>query len=77
MAAPSNPNDPPRDAARRIALRLLAPAPLTCEQLRRKLHSRGYHADVVVALVAELQGRRLLDDGEYARRWIEQRRARG
>jgi len=77
MAARSTPDATSPDAARRVALRLLAPAPLTCDQLRRKLHTRGFPADVVVSLVAELQGRHLLDDGEYARRWIEQRRARG
>ena len=66
MAAPSNPNDPPLDAARRIALRLLAPAPLTCEQLRRKLRSRGVLPDTVSAVVDELIDRRLLDDAE---RW--------
>jgi regulatory protein len=77
MAAPSNPNDPPLDAARRIALRLLAPAPLTCEQLRRKLCSRGVLPDTVSAVVDELIDRRLLDDAEYAHRWAERRRDRG
>jgi regulatory protein len=77
MAAPSNPNHPPLDAARRIALRLLAPAPLTCEQLRRKLRSRGVLPDTVSAVVDELIDRRLLDDAEYAHRWAERRRGRG
>jgi len=77
MAARSTSDATSPDAARRVALRLLAPAPLTGEQLRRKLHTRGFPADVVVSLLAELQGRGLLDDDDYARRWIEQRRARG
>jgi regulatory protein len=65
------------DAARRVALRLLVPAPLTCEQLRHKLRTRGFHGETVAALVAELQGRGLLDDAAYAQRWLEQRRTRG
>jgi len=77
MAAPTNPNETPLDAARRIALRLLAPAPLTCERLRRKLRSRGVPPDTVSAVVEELIGRRLLDDADYARRWRERRRAQG
>ncbi|MGD2062793.1 MAG: regulatory protein RecX [Nitrospirota bacterium] len=77
MAASSNPNETPLDAARWIALRLLAPAPLTCAQLGRKLRDRGVRAEVVVQLVDDLQNERLLDDADYARRWRERRRAKG
>jgi regulatory protein len=77
MAAPSKQNEKPIDAGRRIALRLLAPAPLTREQLRRKLRARGMLAEVVVQLIDDLEEERLLDDADYARRWRERRRAQG
>jgi len=77
MGAPSNPDDTSLAGARRIALRLLGPAPLTCEQLRRKLRARGVPPDTVSEVVEELIGRRLLDDAEYAHRWVERRRGQG
>ena len=77
MAARSTPDASSLDAARRVALRLLAPAPLTCAQLHRKLRDRGVHTDVAAQLVDDLQGESLLDDTDYARRWLDRRRAQG
>ncbi|NCO56699.1 MAG: hypothetical protein COW73_11575 [Nitrospirae bacterium CG18_big_fil_WC_8_21_14_2_50_70_55] len=72
-------NDPEqaRAAARARAVRLLAPAPLTARQLGERLARRGFAPAVVAAVVAECIAHGWVDDGEYARRWCERRRAQG
>jgi regulatory protein len=76
MVSPDEPSQAEKAVrtARALALRLLAPAPLTCHQLASRLRSRGVDPEVAAVLIDELTTRRYLDDGGYARQWIERRR---
>jgi regulatory protein len=53
--------------------RYLAHRPRTERQVRDKLTELDYEADTVDAAVARLIELRLIDDADYARRWIEER----
>jgi regulatory protein len=63
--------------ARRVAGDLLSRRPWTLADLRSRLVRRGAPAAVAEAVVADLVGRGLLDDGAFAQRWVETRAARG
>jgi regulatory protein len=64
-------------AAERAAVTLLARRDHACGELAGKLRERGYDAEVIDALVADLRSRRLLDDERYAGHYVEYHRARG
>jgi len=69
----------PRDAAaaERAALTLLARRDYAGGELAARLRERGYDADIVAQLVAELGDRRLLNDERYAGHFVEYHRQRG
>jgi len=69
----------PRDgaAAERAAVTLLARRDYAGGELAARLRERGYDADVVAQLVADLGDRRLLNDERYAGHFVEYHRQRG
>ncbi len=73
-AAP-DPHD--SEAAERAAVTLLARRDHACGELAGKLRERGYDAEVIEALIANLRSRRLLDDERYAGHFVDYHRARG
>jgi regulatory protein len=64
-------------AGRAVAVDLLARRPWTCAELTTRLRRRGAPAEVAATVVADLTARGYLDDAAFARRWVEQRAARG
>ena len=62
---------------RLAAADLLARRAWTTAELRRRLIRRGAPTDVANSVVDDLTGRGYLDDGAFARHWIESRAARG
>ncbi|PYM07538.1 MAG: hypothetical protein DMD82_05200 [Candidatus Rokuibacteriota bacterium] len=60
-------------AARAAALDLLARKAWSRRDLTARLRRRGAPADVVGAVVSELESRGYLDDAQFARRWVETR----
>ena len=56
---------------------LLARRDHACGELTGKLRERGFDAGVIETLVAELRGRRLLDDERFAGHFVAYHRARG
>ncbi|MBI2218088.1 MAG: regulatory protein RecX [Candidatus Rokubacteria bacterium] len=64
-------------AARAVAVELLARRPWTCAELTTRLRRRGAPGEVAATVVRDLTARGYLDDGAFARRWVEQRASRG
>lgn len=72
------PDADPEQVARTIALRRLTAAPRTRAELRADLVQRGVSADLADKVVDRFTEVGLLNDAEYARRWVESRqRTRG
>lgn len=65
------------DAARRVALRLLAARPRAVADLLRRLRSRGLNPSAVAEVVGRLEADGLLDDREFARHLVRVRSAKG
>ena len=61
--------------AKEAALRYLGNQDRTVYQVRRKLGERGFEQTVIESALADLRRARLLDDRDFARRWIESRMA--
>jgi regulatory protein len=57
--------------------RMLARRPRTDLELRDRLARAGVGEETAAAAVARLRALRLIDDEEFARRWIEERARRG
>jgi len=57
----------------RAALRLLTVRARSRAELEKRLSDKGYAASIVEATLAELQQRRLIDDAQFARNWVESR----
>jgi regulatory protein len=59
------------------ALRLLARREHSIEELRRKLLSKGYEAELVAAVVEKLTAKRLASDDRFAANLVHHRTRRG
>jgi regulatory protein len=55
------------------ALRLLAHRPRAVVELTRRLRQKGYGPDAIDGAIAKLREWHYLDDGDFARRWVETR----
>ena len=77
MAAQEEVESKELSRARAKAVRLLGPAPLTGRQLTDRLRKRDFAPEVVATVVAECIDHGWVDDVDYARRWLERRRAQG
>ena len=67
------------DAARtalEVAGRLLSRRPYTEVELRERLARKGLEQDVIDSTIARLDMLDLVDDGAFARQWVEERAAR-
>jgi regulatory protein len=60
--------------AHEAALRLLAHRARSENEMRTRLRMRGYPPDAVDDEIARLHGAGLLDDGQFARAWVEDRK---
>jgi regulatory protein len=65
------------EAARMAAVSLLARRDFASGELRQKLESQGYNADVVAAVVAELTSEHALNDVRYAENYVAYHSGRG
>jgi regulatory protein len=65
--------DDPESVARLICLRLLTAAPRTQAELAAALCSRGIPDDAARAVLARFAEVKLIDDGMFARAWVESR----
>jgi regulatory protein len=68
----SEPSEP-RLRARDEAVRYLAAKARAIGEVRRRLRTRGFDADVTEQVIADLQRQRLLDDAVLARDYVEWR----
>lgn len=78
-AAPDDPAacvDAQLDRALELSLRFLGPCDRTVAEVRRHLLGRRIDPDTVDRAVCELGRQDYLDDGRFARRYAEERRAR-
>ncbi len=57
--------------ARRRALKLIERREYTAAQLKRKLSEAMFPREIVDSVIEDLKGRGYLNDGKYARAWIE------
>ncbi len=64
-------------AVRAAAVTLLARRDFAHRELHEKLTSRGFDADTVTAVLAELAAERLLDDERYAQNYVSFHARRG
>ena len=64
-------------AARAAALDALSRRDHAAEELRRKLHEKGYDAAVVAPLLDALRDQKLLDDRRYTENFVAYHAARG
>lgn len=66
---------PPGDdsSARRYCFNLLARRPYSRGELRQRLARRGYHQETVEATLGFLEERRLVDDREFGRQFVQSR----
>jgi regulatory protein len=64
-------------AARASAVALLARRDFASGELRQKLGTHGYEAQVAAAVVAELTEERLLDDARYSENYVAYHAGRG
>lgn len=60
-----------RDAAWDYALHLLSYHSFTRQEMEKRLQRKGYSEELAQSVVQRLEELGLLDDREYARRWIE------
>jgi regulatory protein len=67
------PDADPEAVARAIALRQLTAAPRTRAQLEEAMSRRGVPDAVAGAVLDRFEEVRLVDDGEFARQWVETR----
>jgi regulatory protein len=67
------PEADPESVARAIALRQLTLAPRTRAQLADAMRRRGVPDDVAQAVLDRFEDVRLVDDGEFARQWVQTR----
>jgi len=65
------------DAARVVAVGLLARRDFASGELRLKLASKGYDNAVIAAVIAELTAERILDDARYAEHYVAYHAERG
>lgn len=65
------------EAARMVALSLLARRDFASGELRQKLGSQGYEAPVAAAVVSALIAERALDDARYAENYVTYHAGRG
>jgi regulatory protein len=65
------------EAAREQCLRLLARRARSAEELRRRLRMAGFEQNTVEAVLADLERGGLVDDEEFARLWVAERRRSG
>jgi len=75
---PGSPAEPAPDAdpaavARAIGLRQLAAAPRTRAQLAEVMRRRGVPDDVAEGVLDRFEEVQLVDDGEFARQWVQSR----
>jgi regulatory protein len=61
------------EKAKNNAFRLLARRAYTCKEIRQKLRGRGTPGEVVNETMAILERLGLVDDREFARRWVRER----
>ena len=59
--------------AKEAALQYLSYRPRTRKEIRDKLRGKGYEARVIEDVLGTLERLRLVDDGDFATRWIEER----
>lgn len=57
------------------ALAFLGHRPRSEREVRDRLRQKGYGSDAIDAAIAKLEGWRYLDDGDFARYWVENREA--
>ena len=69
------PDADPSAVARGIALRQLAMAPRTRAQLAEAMGRRGVPDDVAQVVLDRFEEVQLVDDGEFARQWVQTRHA--
>jgi len=65
------------EEAYKAALALLARRDFSSLELKKRLESRGFDADVASATIAELQRRRLLNDSRFAESYVAAHVRRG
>ncbi len=65
------------EAARERCLRLLSTRARSEAELRSRLRRAGFSPQVAEAALERLRGAGLVDDAEFARAWVEARRAAG
>ncbi len=63
----------PLQKAKDVAYRYLSYRARSVAEVRDKLREKDFAAEVVAAVLADLQRQQLLDDSEFARRWVEAR----
>jgi regulatory protein len=71
--AGSGRGDDPEARARQICLRLLTIEPRTRAQLAEALHRRGIPGPVADSVLGRFTDAGLIDDGAFARAWVESR----
>ena len=64
-------------AARAAAVALLARRDFATAELRGKLYSKGFDADIAAAVIAELTAEGVLNDERYAQNYVAYHAARG
>lgn len=65
------------EAAREKCLRLLTRRARSAEELRRRLRTAGFEQNTIEAVLADLERVGLVDDEEFARLWVADRRRSG
>lgn len=61
------------DRAKNTAVRLISYRPRSVVEVQRHLDRKGYDAELITAVVNQLQATELLDDAAFARYWVDQR----
>lgn len=62
------------ERAHQQALNLLSYRPRSSDEIRRNLESKGFSEEMIEATLERLENAGLVDDIEFARYWVEQRR---
>lgn len=65
------------EAARQQCLRLLERRARSAAELRQRLRSVGFEQNTIEAVLADLERVGLVDDAEFARAWVAERRRLG
>ena len=63
----------PAELAKQAAFRLLSARAYSCAQMRERLRRRGFQAPVVEQTLIELRRLNLVDDRDYALRFVQER----